>query len=125
MEGSIVDQRKAQRYSSKAGICINGFEGEALLKDISSTGFCLESATSIIIEINGQYKVKVTPESKLGIKPFEVLVSVQWVRNSEDSFEMGLRIVKGPMGQAFKQYMEAINATTAPSGGFQISRLLS
>jgi hypothetical protein len=108
MESTVVDKRKAQRYSSVAGISVNGFEGQALLKDISNSGFCLESATCVMMNVNEQYIVKITPEPSLNIKPFEVSVGVQWVKNAEDSFETGLKIIKPPLGQAFKQYLEAL-----------------
>jgi hypothetical protein len=109
MESNTIDKRKTQRYSSIAGISINGFEGQALLKDISSSGFCLESATCAMINVNEQYIVKITPEPDLKIKAFEVTVVVQWVRNSEDEFETGLKIVRPPLGQSFKRYLEALH----------------
>jgi hypothetical protein len=102
------DLRRTQRYSSIAGISVNGFEGKALLKDISNTGFCLESATCVNMSPREQYTVKIIPEPDTGVKPFDVVVEVRWVRSTEDKFETGMNIIKPPLGQAFDLYLKAL-----------------
>jgi hypothetical protein len=103
----MFQQRKNSRYRTLAKAKIAGvFEGDALLKDISITGCCIECTMQVDISPNVQYKLTVIPENAAKISQFELLIESRWVRYGEYTCEIGFSIVASPKGKLFARYVD-------------------
>jgi hypothetical protein len=108
---SGVEKRRAVRYSAMAGVCIHGFEGEALLSNISSGGFRMESKTYISLVPGESYTIKITPEPAANLGFFELSVTVRWVRSTVSSFEAGFSIAEPATDRSFKRYIDYLSGS--------------
>jgi hypothetical protein len=99
---------RAPRYSSVARVCINGFEGEAVLRNISTGGFRLESRTYAAITVGEHYVMQIKPETASKLPPFELEVEVRWIQSTETNFTSGFLIVRPPSGRSLENYIEYI-----------------
>jgi hypothetical protein len=106
-EENTVDEKttRAPRYASLAMVNINGFEGQAALRNVSIGGFCMESKTFADMDVGASYGIHVTPEEHAGINHFELTVEVRWILSSPEKFSVGFRIVQGT-GRSFEKYMD-------------------
>jgi hypothetical protein len=96
---------RAPRYESMAFIHINGFEGQALIKNVSSTGFCMQSKTFAALIPGEKYTIRLVPEKITGLSPIEALVDVRWVRSEVSKFETGLQLVKAESNRELERYI--------------------
>jgi hypothetical protein len=96
---------RSPRYTSLAMVSINGFEGQAVLRNVSSGGFCMESKTFADMDVGSSYVISVTPEKHAGIGHFELTVDVRWILSSPEKFSVGFRVVQGN-SHAFEKYVE-------------------
>jgi hypothetical protein len=103
-----ADNRRAPRYSSLAQVRINGFEGQALLRNINQGGFCMESRTYAAITLGDHYNMEIIPEPSLNIRPFKLDVEVRWVRSTEKSFNSGFLILTPPADRSLERYVAKI-----------------
>ena len=83
------------RYASLALVRINGFEGYAVLKNVSAGGFRMESKTFVDMEAGNACSIQITPEAEAGINPFDFEVRVQWVQSFAEKFAAGFHVVHG------------------------------
>jgi hypothetical protein len=97
---------RAPRYDSFAAIRINGFEGEALLKNISLTGFCMQSKTYADLSPGETYFIQIIPESLTGLAKFDVEVEVRWVRSEVSKFDVGLLLTKTQSRLEMDKYID-------------------
>jgi hypothetical protein len=97
------------RYTSIARVRINGFEGEAVLRNISIGGFRMESKTYAAITVGECYTMRIQPESQANIKAFELEVEVRWVQSTETNFNSGFQLVKAPPDRSFEKYIAYIS----------------
>ncbi|MDR1046945.1 MAG: hypothetical protein LBL64_04150 [Treponema sp.] len=104
---------RAPRYSSFALIEINGFEGRALLKNISATGFCMQSKTYANLIPAEKYIMHIFPEKSAGLNTIESEVEVRWVRSEISSFEVGLLIAKSS-GRDMEKYIDYLKTHPGP-----------
>jgi hypothetical protein len=88
--------QRAPRYNSIAGVCINGFDGQALLKNISIGGLCMQSKTYAALIPGEKHIMKISPEVSTGRDAFKIEVEVRWVRSEVSRFEAGLLLTKPP-----------------------------
>jgi hypothetical protein len=107
-QDSLKKKSREPRYSCIAHVCINGFEGEALLRNMNSSGFCMESKTYAAIIVKEHYILQIMPEVSSNIDPFELEVEARWIRSTEASFSSGFFIVKHPVGRSFEKYLDFI-----------------
>jgi hypothetical protein len=103
---------RAPRYSCVVKVGINGFEGEAVLKNISNSGFLMESQTYAAITVGEHYTMQIKPEVVSGVKTFGLDVEVRWIRSTETKFSAGFLIVRPPADRSFEKYLEHIKAQT-------------
>jgi hypothetical protein len=96
------------RYSCVARVGINGFEGEAVLKNISTSGFLMESRTYAAISVGEHYTMQIKPEAASEIKGFELMVEVRWIQSTEIKFSSGFLVVTYPMDKSFDKYINYI-----------------
>jgi hypothetical protein len=104
----IPGNPRLPRYSTVARVSINGFEGEAVLRNINEGGFCLESKTYAAITPGERYIMWISPEKTTAISRFEIEVEGRWIRSTEHSFNAGFLIVKPPVGRSMERYMDHI-----------------
>jgi hypothetical protein len=97
--------QRSPRYNSVAGVYINGFDGQALLKNISVGGFCMQSKTFAALVPGEEYGMKISPEKPSGLDAFDVEVEVRWVRSEVSRFEAGLLIAGSPSVREMEKYI--------------------
>jgi hypothetical protein len=111
-ENTAADTKnRPPRYTSLARVSINGFEGQAALRNVSTGGFRMESKTFADMDIGASYDIHVTPEEHTGISHFELTVEVRWIVSSPEKFSVGFRIVHGA-GRAFEKYVDYLKERT-------------
>jgi hypothetical protein len=96
------------RYSCIVRVGINGFEGEARLKNISSGGFLMESRTYVAITAGDRYTMQIRPEADSGLKLFELAVEVRWIQSSEVKFSVGFLVIQPPSNRSFEKYFDHV-----------------
>jgi hypothetical protein len=106
---------RAPRYDSFAAVRINGFEGEALLKNISITGFCMESKTYADLGPGKKYLMQIFPEDSTGLPKFDVEVEVRWVRSEVSKFDVGLLLTKTQSRLEMDKYIGFLKLKTPAS----------
>jgi hypothetical protein len=97
------------RYVSLARVRINGFEGEAVLRNISTGGFRMESKTYAAITVGEHYTMQIKPEAASNLPPFDLEVEVRWRQSTETSFNSGFLIIKPPANRVVEQYLDYIS----------------
>jgi hypothetical protein len=103
----MFENRKNVRYPALArAVLPEVFDGEALLKDLSITGCCLEYTMFVDVKPNAGYKVRIIPDTAAKIAPFELQVESRWVRAGGYSCEIGFAIVVSPKGRDFQRYVD-------------------
>ncbi|MDR3334671.1 MAG: PilZ domain-containing protein, partial [Treponema sp.] len=76
----MAKNRENIRYNAHAEAHIPGLvNGDVSLKDISSSGCCIESAVPLDLMLNTRYKIQVIPEPAAKIRKFELLVESCWM----------------------------------------------
>lgn len=101
-------ERINSRYKSMGKARIAGIlEGDALLKNLSITGCCLEcTAYYENIKSNEIYKIEIEPESSSNVESFDIQAECKWVRNMDYTCEFGFQIVASPKGKYFSNYVD-------------------
>jgi hypothetical protein len=100
---------RAPRYKSMAVVNINGYEGMAVLRNVSQSGFRMESKTFVEIEVGALYTICITPPPFTGMQNFEITVEVRWIQSSPEKFSLGLMVAQGG-NRFFKRYVNYIKA---------------
>jgi hypothetical protein len=107
MGEAMFENRKSVRYPALARAVITEIVGaEALLKDISITGCCVEYTMFVDVQPNVNYKVQILPDSAAKIPPFDLSVESRWVRAGGYSCEIGFAILTSPKGRDFQRYVD-------------------
>jgi hypothetical protein len=103
----MFQERKNIRYHTLAKARINGvFEGDAILKDLSITGCCIECTMHVDIMPNVQYKLEIIPEKIAKIGEFDLTVECRWKISGEYSCEIGFSVIASPKGKLFERYVD-------------------
>jgi hypothetical protein len=101
------DKRKNRRYPSIAKAQIDGaFPGDALLKDLSITGCCIECTMKPDLAIGARYEMEIIPEDNSGIGEFDLAVECKWLHNVDYACSIGFDIVESPKGKTFQRYVD-------------------
>jgi hypothetical protein len=106
---SPKENPRPPRYTSVARLSINEFEGEAVLRNISTGGFRMESRTYAAITVGEQYAIQIKPEAASRLRPFELAVEVRWIKSAETSFSAGFQIIKSPADRSYEKYIDYIS----------------
>jgi hypothetical protein len=110
----MLNNRENIRHPTLARARIKGlFDGEALLKDLSITGCCIECTMYVDIKPETEYKLEIIPETAAQIGSFELVVSSRWVKTSAYSCEIGFAVVASPKGKLFQRYVDYISWRSA------------
>jgi hypothetical protein len=100
------DKRKNRRYPSIAKAVLPNFAGDALLKDLSVTGCCIEYTMHLDVEPGGTYQLQIIPEETSKIGAFDLTVQCLWVRPAGYSCDIGFNITESPKGRTFERYVD-------------------
>ena len=110
----MTNKRENSRHSTLARARIPSvFDGEALLKDLSITGCCIEYNTSLDVKSNTEYSMEIIPEKAAQIESFKLLVASRWIKSGTFSCEIGFSIVSPPKGKLFQRYVDYISWRSA------------
>jgi hypothetical protein len=96
------------RYKCVVFVSINGFEGEAVLSNINTSGYCMKSKTYAALVPGDRHTMQIRPESRSGIKPFEMGVEVRWVKSTETWFSAGFLVIERPSDRSFEKYIKYV-----------------
>jgi hypothetical protein len=107
---ALYQERKDPRYALKAGISIEGFEGEGLLDNISISGCSMESITYVALAPSSLYKVTITPGVDDKIESFSLNVMLNWTKSSESLYEAGFSLEADQISPHFRKYVELLRS---------------
>jgi hypothetical protein len=96
------------RHACIASVRINGFEGEALITNINSGGYCMESRTYAALAPGEQHVMRLQPEASSNLRAFDMKVEVRWVKSSETRFSAGFQIVERPTDRSLEKYIDYV-----------------
>jgi hypothetical protein len=106
----MFEKRKDKRYPATARVHIpDVFKGEALLKDLSITGCCIECTMYVDIKLGVRYKIEIIPEAVSKIEEFGLLAESCWIRTGGYSCEIGFSIIASPRGKLFQRYVDYLS----------------
>jgi len=89
-------QRK-ERYQAKGQVYIAEVPNTAaLLKNLSTTGLCIESTGFMEVIPKERYSVDIVPEKDSNINQFSLDIETRWVRTKMKSSESGFVILIPP-----------------------------
>jgi hypothetical protein len=104
------EKRKNRRYPSIARARIpKAFPGDALLKDLSVTGCCIECTMHPDVQQNSVYKIMIYPEANSKIGNFELSGECKWIRQGGDSCDIGFAVIESPRGKTFQRYVDYLS----------------
>ena len=101
-------EREAPRFELKAGISIDGYEGEGLLGNVSVSGCYLGSVTYVALKPGEVYQAKIIPDAGDNIEPFSLTLRLSWTRSSETLFHAGFSLEKNQSNTFLKRYVELL-----------------
>jgi hypothetical protein len=104
------EKRKSHRYPSIACARIpKAFSGDALLKNLSITGCCIECTMHTDIKQGSINKIIIYPEENSKIGKFELSVECKWIYPGSYSCAVGFAVVKSPRGKTFQRYVDYLS----------------
>jgi len=102
----LAQSPRLPRYDCIAEVKINGFEGQAVLRNVSISGFRMESKTFAAIRPGERYDMQIAPPKESGVISFEVKVEVRWVKSDVTSFNVGFLIVNPAAERFLAKYID-------------------
>jgi hypothetical protein len=108
--GTSKTTSRPPRYTSLALVNINGYEGQAVLRNVSVGGFCMESKTFADMDVGAVYAIHIAPEKSADINGIELKVETRWIRSSPEKFAVGFQVVQGGGNHMFEKYVDYLKA---------------
>ncbi|MFA6507789.1 MAG: PilZ domain-containing protein [Treponemataceae bacterium] len=106
----MIELRRNIRYVSFARARIAGLhEGEALLRDLSVTGFRLEFTAAVAFDSKTPCSITILPEDRAAVESFSLVATPEWSRAEYDTFEVGFSITASPKGKTFQRYVDYLS----------------
>jgi hypothetical protein len=103
----MVNKRKNTRYYSLAAARISSINsGEALLKDLSVTGGCIEYTMFVDVQVGKKYKLEIVPEAASKVDKFDLTIEVRWIHSEGYACSLGFTILASPKGKLFQRYVD-------------------
>ena len=100
----------SSQYALKAGVSIEGFEGEGQLGNFSVSGCSMESVTYVDLTPNKEYQLKIIPAQDENMEPFSLKFILNWTKSSETLFQAGFSLGDGQSTAQLKKYAELLQA---------------
>ena len=116
---AVYQEREAPRWGVpksklKAGVSIEGFEGEGLLGNVSILGCSMESVTYAALTPTETYQVTIIPAADENMQPFSLKLRLNWIKSSETLFQAGFSLDDGQINTQLKRYTELLKARGLP-----------
>ena len=112
----MPNDRKNLRHITLARARIKSIsDGEAILRDLSITGCCIEFSVSVDIKLETDYIMEVIPERASQIENFELAVTSRWIKTTAYSCEIGFTIASQPKILPFQRYLEYLSWRSPPA----------
>ena len=109
------------RFSTKGEVFISEVTNtEALLKNLSSSGLCIQSPTFMEVVPKSRYSVDIVPEKDSHIDKFSLEIESRWIKAKMKSSEVGFVIVVPP-GTSGKSVLEQYLKFLASQPGSKIN----
>jgi hypothetical protein len=106
---STLLKKRTSRYDCLAVVSIDGFEGQAALKNISTEGGCIVSRTYAVLKPGNEYVIRVIPPGIPDMVPFKINIEIKWVKSTEAVFNAGFMAAASPMrNRALESYLNYI-----------------
>ena len=107
---AVYREREAPRYAAKAGISIEGFEGEGKLDNISVSGCHLQSVTYVDLSPDQLYQARIIPDAGENDNPFTVKLKLNWTKSSEALFQAGFTVESGQNNTQLNHFIERLQS---------------
>jgi hypothetical protein len=110
-DGAQMPSREP-RHSCIASVRINGFEGEAIITNISPSGYCMESKTYAALAPGERHVMRLQPEASSNLRAFDMEVEVRWIKSSETRFSAGFLILERPADRSLEKYIDYVRVAS-------------
>jgi len=105
-----IENRKSRRFPSVARAKSPLFySGDALLKDISVTGCCIECTMQVDVKMDVEYTITVYPEKEAKVGSFDLVVECKWIHSGASSCSIGFFIKQSPKKGDFLKYVDYLS----------------
>ncbi|MDR2185891.1 MAG: PilZ domain-containing protein [Treponema sp.] len=103
----MVNKRKSARYYSLAAARIPSVSGgEALLRDLSVTGGCMEYTMFADVQTGTEYTLEIIPEAASNVEKFDLTIEIRWIHYEGYACSVGFNILASPKGKLFQRYVD-------------------
>jgi hypothetical protein len=110
--------RKDPRYPSGGQVSIAQVPNAGtIIKDVSASGLCIQSAQFLDIIPNSRYQADVIPEMDSNLDRFTINIESKWIRTKMQSSESGFVIVippGTPESLRLQEYLEYLAKHSSP-----------
>jgi len=99
---------RGPRYSSKGRVFVAEVENtDALLKNLSNSGLCIESNKFMDIVPKARYSVDIIPEEESNLEKFNLEIESRWIKSKMKNSESGFVIVipSGTEKEVLERYL--------------------
>lgn len=114
----IQENRQEQRYDEIGRVNANEIcPLSGILDDISSSGCKIHYTFPVVIDLDNEYDVRITPLHNSDSTPLHLFCKPQWVNERDGNTYIGFKILYSPDGfrlAKFISYLENINKDTLP-----------
>ena len=107
---AVYHEREKPRFAIKAGISIDGFEGEGKIDNISVSGCRMESVTYAALAHDQVYQARIIPDDGEKLDPFNIKLKLNWTKSSEALFQAGFTVESGQSNAQLNQCVEKLQA---------------
>jgi hypothetical protein len=112
---AVYKKREVPRYKLKAGVSIEGFEGEGKMVNISVLGCCIESVTYADLKHNEVYRAKIIPDQGENAGAFNLKLKLNWAKSSETLYNAGFYLADGYSSPELKKFVDQLQSRGAQS----------
>jgi hypothetical protein len=103
----MTNKRKSARYYSLAAARVPGVNiGEALLRDLSVTGGCIEYTMFADVQLGVEYRLEIIPEAASNVEQFDLTIEVRWIHSEGYACSIGFAVLASPKGKLFQRYVD-------------------
>ena len=85
---------------------ISPFSG--VLVDISESGCKVRFPITLEVDMDCEYELKIMCARKEFSAPFSLIANATWVKNSENSCEVGFKIIRSPSTHNFEKFIKVL-----------------
>lgn len=104
------ENRQMPRYRDFARAWIEDLSQlPGVLEDVSKTGCKVRFSHVFPVDSDREYLMTVHPACRSGIREFELVVRPEWVRERDNSLDIGFSILHSPGSRSHHSYIELLS----------------